>query len=193
MCIDSKFPLEDFRRQRDPQLDPSEREQAKRRFPRTVLAHARDIHERYVAAEETWSGALMFVPSETVFAEIHAQHRGVVEGCQELRVYLCSPSTLMAVCTTAAAVIKDQATREQVDVIQAELVKLSEDFTRFERRMEALAKHIGQANEDVGQIQVSARKLVKRFSRIERVEIAPSAESDGAGAGASLDVKGRST
>ncbi len=114
---------------------------------------------------------MMFIPAEAVFAEIHAHHSDLVEEAQRRRVWMVSPTTMMAVLTTARAVLKDSATRKQVHLIQEHLVALSKDFDRFKVRMGDLAKHIKQANDDVGQVHTSAKKISSRFEKIEKVEL----------------------
>ena len=113
----------------------------------------------------------MFIPAEAVFAEIHARHYELVEEAQRARVWLVSPTTLMAVLTTARAVLKDSATRKQVHLIQDHLVALSKDFSRFQTRMDNLSKHIEQANKDVSDVNTSARKISSRFEKIEKAEL----------------------
>jgi DNA recombination protein RmuC len=106
-----------------------------------------------------------------VFAEIHAYHPEVVDFAMQRRVWIVSPTTLMAVLNTARAVMKDVATREQVHIIKDELGKLGKDFSRFDARMKKLADHIRQAHEDAQQVQISSDKISRRFSQIERVEL----------------------
>ena len=113
----------------------------------------------------------MFVPAEAVFAEIHAYHGEVVEYAMHKKVWIVSPTTLMAVLNTARAVMKDIATREQIHIIKDELRKLSQDFSRFDERMKKLADHIRLAAKDVDDVRVSSDKITKRFSTIERVEL----------------------
>jgi DNA recombination protein RmuC len=113
----------------------------------------------------------MFVPAEAVFAEIHAHHPETVDYAMQRRVWIVSPTTLMAVLNTARAVMKDVATREQVHIIKDELSKLGKDFSRFDQRMKKLADHIRQAHEDAQQVQISSDKISRRFSQIERVEL----------------------
>ncbi|MGH8529643.1 MAG: DNA recombination protein RmuC [Nevskiales bacterium] len=170
--IDAKFPLESYRRLADPKLGEADRRMAERQFKQDVRKHVRDIASKYIVAGKTARGAVMFVPAEAVFAEIHARHADVVEEAQGLNVWITSPTTLMAILTTARAVLKDDATRKQVHVIQEHLGKLGEDFGRFRKRMENLATHIRQAKEDVDDVNVSAGKIASRFEKIERAELA---------------------
>ena len=106
-----------------------------------------------------------------MFAEIHARFPDLVEEAQRQRVWLASPTTLMAILTTALAVLKDEATRRQVHVIRRHLRELAQDFARFQQRMDNLARHITQAQQDAEQAATSARRITGRFERIERVEI----------------------
>jgi DNA recombination protein RmuC len=113
----------------------------------------------------------MFIPAEAVFAEIHAHHSDVVDYAMQRRVWIVSPTTLMAVLNTARAVMKDVETRKQVHIIKDELGKLGKDFGRFDERMKKLAEHIRQANKDVDDVQISSRKITEQFAKIERVEL----------------------
>ncbi len=183
--VDAKFPLEAYRRLADPDLPEAERSRAASLFRHDVHRHVRDIAEKYLIPGETADGAVMFIPAEAVFAEIHARFPDLVEISQRLRVWLVSPTTMMAVLTTARAVLRDQATREQVHVIRRHLGALSEDFGRFQQRMDKLARHIEQAHRDVDEVHSSARRISGRFEKIERVELegdAPGPALGGTGA-----------
>ena len=113
----------------------------------------------------------MFIPAEAVFAEIHAHHPDLIEAAQGAHVWLASPTTLWAILNTASSVLKDAATRTQVDIIRQHLGHLADDFQRFRTRMDNLGRHIDQANRDVQDVNVSARKISDRFDKIERVEL----------------------
>jgi DNA recombination protein RmuC len=113
----------------------------------------------------------MFVPAEAVFAEIHAHHAEVVEFANARRVWIVSPTTLMAVLNTARAVLKDVETRQQIHVIKDALQRLAVDFGRFDDRMRKLADHVRQAHEDAQQVQISSKKISQRFAQIEGVEL----------------------
>lgn len=171
IAIDAKFPLENYRRLSDLNLPQSERQQAEKQFSLDIRKHIEDIAEKYIISGETSDGAVMFIPAEAVFAEIHARHPDLVEMAQKARVWMVSPTTMMAILTTARAVLKDAATRKQVHVIQEHLGLLSKDFERFQKRMDDLAKHIHQANEDVQLVQKSSEKITSRFNKIEKVEL----------------------
>ena len=171
VAVDSKFPMENYHRMFETEAGDSERVQARRQFRADVRKHVDDISDKYIIAGETSDGAVMFVPAEAVFAEIHAYHAEVVDYAMQRRVWIVSPTTLMAVLNTARAVMKDVATREQVHIIKDELGKLGKDFSRFDERMRKLADHIRQAHEDAERVRISSDKITKRFSEIERVEI----------------------
>lgn len=171
ICIDSKFPLESYQRMVDPSIAEADRKAAEQQFRQDIKKHIKDIASKYIVPGETSDGAMMFIPAEAVFAEIHGHYPELVEEAQRRRVWLASPTTMMAVLTTARAVLKDAATRKQVHLIQDHLVALSVDFERFQGRMDSLAKRIRLAHDDVDKVNVSARKITSRFSRIEQVEL----------------------
>ena len=176
--IDAKFPLESFQAMMDNDLPETDRARAQRQFRQDIRKHIRDIADKYLIPGETADGAVMFLPAEAIFAEIHAHYPELVEEAQRARVWLVSPTTLMAVLTTARAVLKDDATRKQVHVIQDHLRKLSADFGRFRQRMDRLAVHIRQAHDDVAQVNTSAKKISARFQDIDQVELPEPEEGD---------------
>ena len=153
LAVDSKFPLENYERMF---AEGAERASAAA-FKADVKKHIDDISGKYIVPGETGDGAVMFLPAEAVFAEIHARHRDLVDYALARRVWITSPTTLMAILNTARAVIRDVEMRKQVHVIQDELKKLGADFGRFQSRMDKLAQHIGQAKTDVDEVHVSSR------------------------------------
>lgn len=171
VAVDSKFPLENYHRMFDDALSEVEQQKAAKQFKADVKKHVDDIASKYIISNETSDGAVMFIPAEAVFAELHAYHHDVIEYAMQKRVWVVSPTTLMAVLNTARAVLRDVETQKQVHVIKDELGKLSEDFGRFDKRMKNLADHIRQANEDVQQVHTSSQKITRRFAQIERVEL----------------------
>jgi len=171
VVVDSKFPLESYRKMMDFELAESERKMALRQFKIDIKKHINDISDKYLIDKETADGAVMFIPAEAIFAEIHAHHSDLVDYANKKRVWLASPTTLMAILTTARSVLKDEATRKQIHVIQAHLSHLAADFSRFKGRFANLAKHIDQAASDVKQIHTSADKISNRFEKIEQVEL----------------------
>ncbi|MBA3661180.1 MAG: DNA recombination protein RmuC [Gammaproteobacteria bacterium] len=170
IAVDAKFPLENFRLAMDGNLSELEKQQAVKQFKVDIRKHIQDIAEKYIIPGETSDGAVMFIPAEAIFAEIHAHHVDLVEYAQKAKVWLVSPTTMMAILTTARAVLKDAATRKQVHEIQKHLRLLSDDFQRFQMRMDNLAKRIAQTHTDVEQIHISSRKITQRFIHIDRAE-----------------------
>ena len=170
IAIDAKFPLENYQKQFSND-DPSTQKTANTQFKIDVKKHIDDIHEKYIIPGYTTEGAMMFIPAEAVFAHIHAYHPEIIAYAHKKKVWITSPTTLMAVLNTALGVIKDHSTRAQVDIIKQHLAYLAKDFERFEKRMDQLARHINQANKDVDLIQQSSSKITKRFIKIENCEI----------------------
>ncbi|ABX78280.1 DNA recombination protein RmuC [Coxiella burnetii] len=171
IVIDAKFPLESYQQIHNEKLSESERAQAEKQFRSDIRKHIRDIAEKYIVPGETAEGAVMFIPAEAVFSEIHAHYPDLIEIAHKSRVWLVSPTTMMAILTTARAVLKDAATRKQVHIIQKHLIMLSKDFDRFQDRMDKLAHHIDLAQEDVSKVHKSSQKITSRFNKIEKVEL----------------------
>ena len=171
VAVDSKFPLENYHRMFDSKLSEAEQLLAEKQFKLDVKKHVDDIAKKYIISNVTSDGAVMFIPAEAVFAELHAYHQDVIEYAMNKRVWVVSPTTLMAVLNTARAVLKDVETRKQVHVIKEELGKLSKDFGRFDQRMKKLADNIRQAHENAQDVHISSQKITQRFAKIERVEL----------------------
>lgn len=171
VAVDSKFPLENYHRMFAPDAGEAERAAAQKQFKADVKKHVDDIAAKYIIANETSDGAVMFVPAEAVFAEIHGYHGDIVDYAMQRRVWIVSPTTMMAILNTARAVIKDVETRRQVHIIKDALAKLAKDFHLFDERMQKLATHIRQAHEDAEKVQISSRKISQRFAQIEAVEL----------------------
>jgi len=169
IVVDAKFPLESYQELRN--VDDAGRKQAERRFADDILKHVNAIAERYILAGETAESALMFLPSEAVYAELHANFPGVVEKSYAARVWIVSPTTLMATLNTVRAVLKDARMREQAHVIQAEVKKLLEDVGRLDDRVGKLSRHFGQAEQDLRDIGISSGKIQRRAERIEELEL----------------------
>ena len=167
IAIDSKFPLENYERMISDGPDRA----TPAMFKADVKKHIDAISSKYIIPNVTSDGAVMFLPAEAVFAEIHAHHRDLVEYAQTRRVWIVSPTTMMAVLNTARAVLKDVDTRKQVHIIKDELGKLGKEFSRFDERMKKLADHIRQANDDVKDVAVTSKKISDRFLSIENVEL----------------------
>ena len=170
IVIDSKFPLESYETLRNAETD-AQKVSASREFSAAVLKHVKDIAERYILPGETSESALMFLPSEAVYAELHANFRNVVEEGFRRRVWIVSPTTLMATLNTVRAILRDVHMREQADVIQAEVHKLLVDMARLDDRVGKLKTHFNQAQKDIGDIEISSGKIMRRGARIEDLQL----------------------
>ncbi|MEO1056832.1 MAG: DNA recombination protein RmuC, partial [Actinomycetota bacterium] len=170
IAIDAKFPLESFEALRQAG-SKEEKTVARRAFGAAVRVHIKAIKERYIVPGETADCALLFLPSEAVYAELHAELREVVEDSYRARVWIVSPTTLMATLNTVRAVLKDVRMREQAHLIQDEVRKLLDDIGRLDDRVGALEKHFDQAERDIKQIRISTDKIAKTGGRIEDLEV----------------------
>ena len=170
IVIDAKFPLESYQALRNAQTD-REKVEAERFFRASVLKHIKDISEKYIIPGETAESALMFLPSESIYAELHSNFTDVVEVSYRSKVWIVSPTTLMATLNTVRAVLKDARMREMAGVIQKEVGSLTEDISRLDDRIESLSKHFDMASRDIGDIKVSSGKISRRIDRIEDIQL----------------------
>jgi DNA recombination protein RmuC len=169
LCIDAKFPLEAMTALHDARSD-EERKIAGQRLRGDVMKHVSDIADKYLIAGETQDTALMFVPSESVYAEIHDSFDDVVQKAYRARVVLVSPSLLMLAIQVMQQILKDARMRDAADQIRTEVLNLSDDLGRLRERVLKLQKHFGDVNEAVRQILISADKIEKRAGRIEELD-----------------------
>jgi DNA recombination protein RmuC len=168
LCIDAKFPLEAMTALHDARSD-EERKFATQRLRNDVMKHVNDIAEKYLITGETQDTALMFVPSESVYAEIHDGFDDVIQKAYRARVVLVSPSLLMLAIQVMQQILKDARMRD-ADQIRTEVLNLGDDLGRLRERVLKLQKHFGDVNEDVRQILISADKIEKRAGRIEELD-----------------------
>jgi len=171
VAVDSKFPMENYQKMFETGVSDGDKTKALKQFKLDVRKHYNDIAKKYIIPGETSDGAVMFIPAEAVFAEIHAYHPELIQEAMILKVWLVSPTTLMAVLNTARAVLKDVETRKQVHIIKSELGKLGKEFERFDSRMKKLADNIRNAHEQAQDVHITSQKISRRFSQIERVEL----------------------
>jgi len=177
IAIDAKFPLENFRVLIDSTTSETDKKYAEQQFKIVMRKHIQDISDKYILPGETADGAVMFIPAEAVFAEIHSHYQDLVDAAHRARVWMVSPTTMMAILNTARAVLKDAATRTQMHIIQKHLHLLAGDFERFQKRMDHLTRHIEQAHTDVMEVNTSAKKISSRFEQIEQVDLVGAGES----------------
>ena len=169
LCIDAKFPLEAITALHDARTD-DEKRAAGQRLRADVMKHVGDIAEKYLIPGETQDTALMFVPSESVYAEIHDRFDDVIQKAYRARVVLVSPSLLMLAIQVMQQILKDARMRDAADQIRTEVLNLGDDLGRLRERVLKLQKHFADANEDVRQILISADKIEKRAGRIEELD-----------------------
>ncbi|KAA3450163.1 DNA recombination protein RmuC [Mesorhizobium sp. SARCC-RB16n] len=169
LAIDAKFPLEAWNAIRA--ADGADlKKVAAQAFRRDIEIHVRDISEKYLLRGETQDTAFMFVPSESVFAEIHENFEAVIQKAHRARVVIVSPSLLMLSIQVIQAILKDARMREQAHLIQGEVIRLMEDVQRVDERVRKLQGHFGQSAKDIDDILVSTSKVTKRGQKIEALE-----------------------
>jgi DNA recombination protein RmuC len=173
LVIDAKFPLESWNaiRAAAEAENPDAQKYASQNFRRDVEVHLKAISEKYLIQGETQATAFMFVPSESIFAEIHENFEALVQKAHRARIVIVSPSLLMLSIQVIQAVLKDARMREQAHLIQGEVVRLMEDLGRLDERVRKLQTHFGQANRDIDLILTSTEKLTKRGEKIEALEL----------------------
>src|SRR5260221_10147676 len=170
IVIDSKFPLEAFAVLKSAAND-LEKRAAEQRVRSDVAKHVRDISEKYLIAGETQSPAIMFVPSESLYAELHDGFSDVIQKAQRAQVIVVSPNILLLAINTMQTVMKDARMREQANLIQREVGLLLKDVERLTERVDNLQRHFSQADGDLNEIVISAGKVTDRADRIEKVEL----------------------
>ena len=177
LVIDAKFPLEAITALREAKGEDA-RKQAAARLRADIGRHVTDIAEKYLVPGETQDVALMFVPSESVFADLHDGFDDMVQKAYRARVMLVSPALLMLAIQVVQQIQKDARMREAADQIHAEVGHLMDDLKRLHERVLKLQQHFGQANEDVRQILISAEKVEKRGTRIREVDFDDAVPTD---------------
>jgi DNA recombination protein RmuC len=177
IVIDAKFPLEAYEAIRRADT-PRGVTEAAQQMRTAVRAHIRAIAEKYIVEGETADGALMFLPSEAVYAELHANFPELVREGFGVKVWIVSPTTCMATLNTMRAVLKDARMREQAGAIRKELALLYGDVERLGVRVESLDRHFGQAAKDIEDIKISSEKAGKRARRLDNFDFEELAPDD---------------
>jgi DNA recombination protein RmuC len=171
LVVDSKFPLENFRRMFDQNLNDVEKKDVTRDFKNNLKKHIDDISSKYIISGETADQAVLFLPAEAIFAELYAYHGDVIEYAHQKRVWITSPTTFMAMLTTVQVVLNNIERSKYTNVIHQELNKLAEEFSRYKKRWDNLASHIDTVSKDVKEIHTTTEKITTRFSQISEVKI----------------------
>ena len=169
IVVDSKFPLEAYEALRNASSE-TETSTAVRSFRISVRKHIKDISEKYIIEGETADGAILFLPSEAVYAELHANFSDLVREGFTARVWIVSPTTCMATLNTMRAILKDARMREQAGAIRNELTLLYHDVDRLGVRVESLDRHFNQAAKDISDIKISADKAGRRAKRLDNFD-----------------------
>ncbi len=177
IVIDAKFPLESFHLMRNAETD-ADLQTARRSFVTAMTKHISDISAKYIIADETAESALLFLPSEAVYAELHTNFPQILQKSYNARVWIVSPTTLMATLNTVRAVLKDSQMREQAGVIQKEVGVLLKDVERLDQRVENLSRHFSQAGKDIADIETSSRKITSRAEKIEDLQLGEQSTED---------------
>ena len=178
IAIDSKFPLENYRKMYDSELTNEERINARKEFVGNLKKHIDDISEKYIIRNETSDQAIMFLPAEAIFAEINAYHTDVIDYAYRKNVRIASPTTLVSVLTTIQMILTNIEREKYAGVIQEELGKLHEEFGRYEKRWKALEKDIEKVTRDVKEITTTSNKISKRFTEISNVNMVKQIENE---------------
>lgn len=171
LIVDAKFPLEAFNALKSASGE-ADLKAAAQRLRTDVLRHVKDISDKYLIAGETHESAIMFVPSEAVYADLYEHFEDVIQKAHRSRVVIASPNILMLLIQTMQAIFKDARMREQAGLIQVEVTRLLEDVNRLKERIGDLQRHFGAASTDLEKLNVSADKVMKRGLRIESLDLA---------------------
>lgn len=171
IAIDSKFPLENYIRMYNTDLTAAEQKKASIQFGNDVKNHIKDISSKYIIKNETADFALMFVPAEAVFSEIYSRFEDVIIESHKAKVFIVSPTTLMAYITAMKALHLSQEQNSRVDEIQIEYGKLAAEFERFEKRFSNVVSKFDTAKSDLKNVELTAEKIMKRFKEIESVDL----------------------
>lgn len=171
ICIDSKFPLENYERMTDRSLSQLERETATKMFKMDVKKHIDAISSKYIIPGETSDEAIMFLPAEAIFAEINAYHPELLKYSYEKKVWICSPTTLMSTLTIIQMILKNIERDKYAQVIHVELNKLSKEFEKYRERWDKLSRSIDTVTKDIKDINITTEKITKRFDSINSVDV----------------------
>jgi len=171
ICIDSKFPLENYQKMTDKSLDKQERENALKLFKTDVKKHIDAISSKYIVEGTTANEAIMFLPAEAIFAEINAYHPDLVKYSYAKKVWITSPTTLMSTLTIIGMILKNMERDKYAQVIHNELNKLGVEFNRYKDRWDKLSRSIDTVNKDVKEIHTTTEKITKRFENISGVNL----------------------
>jgi DNA recombination protein RmuC len=182
ICIDSKFPLENYQKMTDKNLSSTERNVAAKLFKTDVKKHIDAIASKYIIPGETADQAIMFLPAEAIFAEINAYHSDLLKYSYEKRVWITGPTTLMSTLTIIEMIIKNVERDKYAQIIHTELNKLSKEFIKYRERWDKLSRTMDTVTKDIKDINITTEKITRRFDSINGVDVetltAPNDEDD---------------
>lgn len=170
ICIDSKFPLENYRRKYDSNASDLDRKSAAKLFEADVKKHIDDISRKYIISCETALQAIMFIPAEAVFSDIHANHQALNDYGLKKGVLLASPTTLIAMLSIVQTALKDIERTKYSEQIQQELNKLAEEFGRYSQRWDKLKRSVETLSKSAGELDITSTKITKKFKQISKVD-----------------------
>ncbi len=171
IAIDSKFPLENYRKMVDKKVGQAVRESAEKLFKADMKKHIDAIASKYIIPGVTTDQAILFLPAEAIFAEVNAYHSDLIEYAYKKRVWITSPTTLISTLTTIEMIIKNMERDKYASIIHQELKLLDQEFRRYKERWDKLSRSIDTVNKDVKEIHTTTEKISKRFQSINQVEM----------------------
>lgn len=179
IAIDSKFPLESYNRIYSSSLESNVKEKARLQFKKDIIKHINDISDKYLIKDETADIAFMFVPSESVYAEIYGNYNDIVEYSYKKHIYIVSPTTLMAYITAIKSIYLNQKRDENIDLLKTEFSKLSIEFKRYEERFNRLYSDYERLSNDFRDLSITSTKIINRFNSIDNVSLEKEANNHG--------------
>lgn len=171
ICIDSKFPLENYRAMVDKKLSQVERDMHEKQFKIDVKKHIDAISNKYIIPDVTSDQAILFLPAEAIYAELNAYHQDLIDYAYKKKVWITSPTTLISTLTVIQMIIKNMERDKYTSMIHEELKKLGIEFARYKDRWDHLAKSIQSVNKDVESVHITTDKISKRFEVINQVQV----------------------
>lgn len=171
ICVDSKFPLENYQKMLDKNILEAERKQYEKDFKANVKKHINDISSKYIISSITSEQAIMFIPAEAIFAELNAYHQDLLDYASAKKVWLASPTTLMSVLSTVQIVLRNMEREKYADIIHNELNNLGKEFKLYKERWDSLSRDIKKVYDDVDKINITSNKIEKKFNSLSKVDM----------------------
>ncbi len=171
ICIDSKFPLENYQMMVDKKLTQDMRDMYEKKFKSDMKKHVDAISSKYIISGETADQAILFLPAEAIFAEVNAYHSDIINYAYKRHVWITSPTTLISTLTVIQMIIKNMERDKYTSIIHEELNKLGLEFARYKERWDKLSRSIQTVNKDIENVSITTDKISKKFDSINSVEI----------------------